>query len=156
MEMIQRRWVNVGHMNTKGRLFGGNLLSWADEDASLFAYDNVILTNLPDEDSIELTTAGMCNCQFLKPVKLADRLTFYYKIVHFSNTSITISTKVKSKDQDAYCFFGLITFVGINSNGAPCKIAHRLIDVDVEALKKEPVWEFVECFKKLSKKGLIA
>lgn len=151
MEMIQQRWVNVGNMNTKGRLFGGQMLAWVDEDTSFLAYDSVILKDFPNEDDIELTTAGLSHCQFLKPVKLADRLTFNYKVAHVGNASITFSAKVMNSK--ACCFFGFLTFAGINKDGVPCKISHRLVNVDIEKIRNDVAWNFVESAKKLSKQA---
>jgi acyl-CoA hydrolase len=124
-------------MNSKGNLFGGKMLAWV---ASIFAIQNV--------NNELLVTAGMYNAQFLKPVKLGDLLSFDYKVAHIGKASITIASTVYSKKYRSICFFGLVTFCSVDDNGKPCAIQHEHC---IKTLKKEPIWDYVENFRKLSK-----
>jgi acyl-CoA hydrolase len=162
MIMHQERWVQGWHMNSKNILFGGQLLSWVDEDTTMLAY-NCVRTE--DGGKFDLVTAGMNHVQFLKEVPLGDRLIFSYKLVHVGRKSLTIAARVmsyehdKKSNHDSDVFKALVTLCLVQRlEGktitrsimwgdkwgenllAEC-VTHR---DGLEQLKKDEMWAFVE------------
>lgn len=174
MIMHQERWVQGWHMNARNVLFGGQLLSWVDEDTTMLAY-NCVRT----EDAgmkLDLVTVGMNHIQFLKEVNRGDRLIFSYKLVHVGRKTLTIAANVmsyehdKSSNHDSDVFKALVTLCLVdasscNVNGksrsimrgdkwdenllAEC-VTHR---DELERIKRDEMWDFVEKMLAARKEG---
>jgi len=165
MIMNAERWVQGWHMNARNVLFGGQLLSWVDEDTSMLAYNCVRTEDAGTK--LDLVTVGMHHVCFRKEVQRGDRLIFSYRLVHVGRTSLTIAARVlsyehdKSHNHDSEVFKALVTLCLVdssscNANGktrsimwgdkwednllAEC-VTHR---DGLEQLKKDEMWAFVE------------
>jgi acyl-CoA hydrolase len=115
-DMEQFRWVQGWHMNSTNILFGGQMLSWADEDTAMLAHEACV-------PGCRLTTGGFDRVSFITPCHHGDRLRFCYTIVHLGNKSMTILAKVyrrwslKEKEDfhpEALAFECLVTMVCLN------------------------------------------
>lgn len=133
--MIQKRWVNTTDLNTKGVLFGGRLLTWMDEDASIVVAENI--------DSDFVTGRVFCS-DFLKPVEIGELLTFEYTIAHTSRATITVKAEVFNRKHDLV-FRSYISFVGVK-DGKPISICCKT-KVDITSCS----WQFVESYLKFIK-----
>lgn len=128
--MTQKRWVNTTDLNTKGILFGGKLLTWADEDASLLVADSI-----PQD----FVTGRVFNAEFKAPAKAGDILTFYYSLVHLSHATITVKTEVFDKHEEVI-FSAYLSFVAVHG-GAPTPIS---CNYDIPVTND---WRFVEQYR---------
>lgn len=61
-------------------------MSWCDEDATMLVRNNILDGNL--------TTVGADRIRFTAKTNLGERLRFDHEIVHISNTSMTVLSKV--------------------------------------------------------------
>jgi acyl-CoA hydrolase len=84
--------------------------------------------------------------KFLKPVTIGDCLTFSYKIVHTSNSSMTIRVDVESKNFGVIVFTGYITFVAVK-DGKPTELNHKCLVLN----PNDDDYKFVERFRKFLK-----
>lgn len=134
-KLTQKRWVNTTDLNSKGILFGGRLLAWVDEDASLLVADSI------DQ---EFVTGRVFNSEFIAPVKAGQRLTFCYYLAHRSNATITVVAEVFD-ELEQRVFSSYVTFVGIK-DGKPVEITCRY-DISKETID----WHFVEDYRKFLK-----
>lgn len=132
--MTQKRWVNTTDLNTKSILFGGRLLTWIDEDASILVKDSI------NEDFV---TGRVFNSEFKAPAKAGEVLTFYYFLVHLSNATITVKAEVFNEKENVV-FSSYITFVAIK-DGKPTEISCKY-DVPETA-----DWFFVEDYREFLK-----
>lgn len=133
--MTNYRWVQGFHINAMGALFGGQLLSWVDEDCTMAA-----ILHVPKD--VVLITAGMDRINFFRPSVAGDRLVFEYEICHVGNSSITVYAAVKNhNNQEVFnCYTTLVRVI----NGVPAP-------VEVTAFESSPRKQFVEQLRKLRK-----
>ncbi len=110
--LAQKRWVNITDLNTKGILFGGKLLSWVDEDASILVAANT------DE---EFVTGRLMLAEFTHPARAGELLSFHYWLVHASHATITVHFGVYNEKKEIRIFHGYITFVAVK-DGKPTTI----------------------------------
>lgn len=112
MKYYTRRFVRPNDLNISDRLFGGQLLSWIDEEAAIYAscqmqHDRVV-------------TKYMSEIDFKTSARLGDILEFGLEVVDAGRTSITTRCEVRNKkSQVAVITIDRIVFVAIGDNGKP-------------------------------------
>lgn len=157
MILHQSRWVQGWHLNARNVLFGGHLLSWVDEDATMLAYDTLIL-----DPGDAIVTVGMNHVKFMQPVKLGDRLICSYSVVHIGNKSLTVKAHIMSHNLDtpennrnSQIFRALITMCRIDELNNVKSIIwgegfmENCLDSEFNMgggnmMRKDPMWAFVE------------
>ncbi|MBV7316738.1 acyl-CoA thioesterase [Shewanella sp. NIFS-20-20] len=112
MKYYSRRWVKPEHLNPVNTLFGGQLLSWIDEEAAIFAScqmkSNFHVTKIISE------------INFLTPARQGDVLEFGLEVIHMGLTSITIACHVRNKESGlAVVSIDKIVFVNLDAQGKP-------------------------------------
>ncbi|WP_394200210.1 acyl-CoA thioesterase [Shewanella waksmanii] len=89
MKYYSRRFIKPEHLNPANALFGGQLLSWIDEEAAIFAAcqtrSNSIVTKLISE------------INFMTPARQGDVLEFGLELVSAGSSSITVRCEVRNK-----------------------------------------------------------
>ena len=104
-------------MNTSNRLFGGQLLSWIDEEAAIYAscqmkHDRVV-------------TKFMSEIDFKISAKLGDILEIGLEVVDVGRTSLSMRCEVRQKKtREAVIFVERIVFVSIDTEGIPVQHGH--------------------------------
>ena len=112
MKYYTRRFVRPNDLNSSDRLFGGQLLSWIDEEAAIYAacqmkHDRVV-------------TKYMSEIDFRSSAQLSDILEFGLKVNEAGRTSLSLRCKVRNKKtQVVVITIERIVFVAINDNGIP-------------------------------------
>lgn len=115
MRYYTRRFVRPNDLNTSDRLFGGQLLSWIDEEAAIFAtcqmkHDKVVTKYISEID-------------FKTSAQLGDILEFGLEVTGAGRTSLTMRCEVRNKKtQIIVITIDRIVFVSMSSEGKP--IAH--------------------------------
>ncbi len=110
MKYYTRRFVKPNDLNTSDRLFGGQLLSWIDEEAAIYAscqikHDRVVTKYISEID-------------FKTSARLGDILEFGLEVVDSGRTSITLRCEVRNKKtQIVVIAIERIVFVAINNEG---------------------------------------
>ena len=118
MKYYSRRFVKPTDLNVSDSLFGGQLLSWIDEEAAIYAscqmkHDKVVTKYLSEID-------------FKKSARVGDILEFGMQVVDCGRTSLTIGCEVrKKKTQEIVITIDRIVFVAIDDKGKP--VLHRYI-----------------------------
>ena len=113
MIFSSRRLVKQEDLNPNSHLFGGRLLEWIDEEASIFA----ICQFAPDA---KITTAHMSSIDFTGSAKLGDILEIGTSLVKIGRTSITISCVVRNvQTKTQIVKVENIVVVNLDENGTP-------------------------------------
>ncbi len=99
-------------LGVAGNLFGGNMMSWIDEVAAIFAIQ------VTGEDN--MVTVHYSDMTFKNPVRERDIVDFYCGKVRRGNTSVTFEVMAKCKDRTVFC--ADCVFVAIDPNGMKKKI----------------------------------
>lgn len=113
MKSVTKQLVMHEHLNRRGDLFGGQMMSWMDIAAAIHAYE---VTNM------QCVTVAVDRIEFLKPVSLGDLVTFEVTEKTRGMTSITLDVKVyKSnlKDKMIEVARSNFKFVAIDDEGNP-------------------------------------
>lgn len=117
-----RRLIKNEDLNPRGTLFGGRLLEFIDEEASIFAH-----TVLP---SGHMVTKSISEIEFLTPVYLGDIITIGCELTYIGKTSITLKCEVKKLlSGEIVTQIDKICFVFVDETGKPKK--HNLIKYDL-------------------------
>ena len=112
MKYYTRRFVKPNDLNTSDRLFGGQLLSWIDEEAAIYAtcqmkHDRVV-------------TKYMSEIDFKTSARLGDILEFGLEVIDAGRTSITMRCEVRNKKTQVVAItIERIVFVAISDEGKP-------------------------------------
>jgi acyl-CoA hydrolase len=103
--------------NTLGNLFGGQLLAWMDEIASVSAHRHCKRV---------CVTASINNVAFQHPIKLADIVTLEAKVSRSFNSSMEIFIDVFVEDfntgKKTKCNEAIYTFVAVDQLGNPIHV----------------------------------
>lgn len=114
-----QRMVMYPHLNAAGILFGGQALSWIDEEAIIFA------TQLLDTQ--RLATIKMSEVYFKNPANLGDIVVIGTELLSTGKTSITVRCEIKNKTSDKVILaVEEIVIVALDYNKKPTK--HILSD----------------------------
>lgn len=127
--MIQHRWVQGFHLNARGMLFGGVLLAFVDEDATMVAY-NV----KKNEANVDFVTAGIDRVSFYAPAARGDRLRFEYEVGHVGKSSIAVFCNVYNQRNEKI-FSAIFTMVCVNTDGRPETVQPCLKDIKLDETK---------------------
>ena len=103
--------------NTIGNLFGGQLLAWMDEIASVSAHRHCRRV---------VVTASVNNVSFQKPIKQASIVTLEAKVSRAFYSSMEIFIDVYVEDhvtgKKEKCNEAIYTFVAVDQNGGPIQV----------------------------------
>ena len=112
MKYYTRRFIRPNDLNTSNRLFGGQLLSWIDEEAAIYAscqmkHDHVVTKYISEID-------------FKTSARLGDILEIGLEVVSFGQTSLNMRCEVRQKKSHAAVIIvDRIVFVSIDKRGKP-------------------------------------
>lgn len=93
-ERVYRKLVMYADLNAAGTIFGGQLVSWMDEAAAIYAGEKM--------QTRRIVTKKIAELVFNEPANLGDLLEIWCKVTKEGNTSLTASTVVirRSKGTD--------------------------------------------------------
>ncbi|MCE9787242.1 acyl-CoA thioesterase [Shewanella chilikensis] len=117
MKYYSRRLVKHEHLNPAGALFGGQLMSWIDEEAAIFAACQM--------KSVSHVTKLISEINFMTPAKLGDVIEFGLELISLGHTSITIRCEVRNKLNLAP-IVSIDKMVFVNVNGAGLPVPHGM------------------------------
>ena len=151
--MENHRFLSSRHMNTIGTLFGGQILSWFDEEAALFAYEC-----LGEQEPKRMTGVCVYSFNFLKPAYIKDRIRSRWEIVHIGKTSLTVKGIYEAWQLDANDFQqkwtkvaqGYSCLCSITQEGKPTAFNLKP-EIDVEEIKLKKEWDVIENLKALTR-----
>lgn len=118
MNFKTRKLIKYEDLNARGTLFGGQVLKWIDEEASIFTICQL--------GRRSIVTKAMSEVNFVSSAKLGDVIEIGCELVGFGTTSVTISCEARNKDTEKTIIrIDKIVFVSVDENGRP--IPHGII-----------------------------
>lgn len=107
------------HLNAAGILFGGQALAWIDEEAIIFAADQLGTT--------KLATVKMSEVVFKSAANIGDIVIMGSELVKIGRTSITVRCEIKNKTTDKVILdVPEIVMVALDYNKKP--VEHKLYE----------------------------
>ena len=119
MKYFTRRFVRPSDLNMSDRLFGGQLLSWIDEEAAIYAscqmrHDKVV-------------TKYMSEIDFKLSAKKGDILEFGMEVIESRRTSLSVKCQVRhKKTKNVVIQVDRIVFVALGEDGVPVRFEPAL------------------------------
>ena len=107
-----RKLIKPSDLNPRGTLFGGQLLKWIDEEASIFAICQL--------GSPNVVTKAMSEIDFVSTAKVGDIIEFGMDLVKFGTTSVKLFCDVRNKNtKQSIIKIEKIIFVLLDEDGKP-------------------------------------
>ena len=130
---MSRKIVMGEDLNGAGRLFGGRLMEWVDENAALFCMTQM--------GTRQIVTKKISEVIFNEPADLGDVLEFLCRVKEAGRTSLTAQCRVMTKriakgDKRKLIVACDLVFVALGSDGRPTPHAYSA------ALADSPGFEF--------------
>lgn len=118
-----RKWVRPEDLNANGTLFGGSLLRWIDEEATVYAI--VQLGNR------RVVTKFMSEIDFVSSAKLGDVIEMGLKATVFGRTSLTMRAEVRNMiTRHTILTIERVVFVNLGPDGQPAPHGYDTITYD--------------------------
>ncbi|ABV35862.1 thioesterase superfamily protein [Shewanella sediminis HAW-EB3] len=117
MKYYSRRFIKPEHLNPANALFGGQLLSWIDEEAAIFAGCQM--------KSVSIVTKLISEINFMAPARQGDVIEFGLELISAGSTSIVVRCEVRNKmtHLPVVCINKMV-FVNVDEKGVP--LAHGI------------------------------
>tara|TARA_B100001758_G_C18302368_1_gene553128 strand:+ start:199 stop:714 length:516 start_codon:yes stop_codon:yes gene_type:complete len=113
--------------NTLGNLFGGQLLAWMDEIASVSAHRHCRRV---------VVTASVNNVSFQRPIKQASIVTLEAKVsrAFYSSMEVFVDVFVENHvtGKKEMCNEAIYTFVAVDQNGGPIQVPEIVFETEDE------------------------
>lgn len=112
MNFKTRKLIKYEDLNSRGSLFGGQLLKWIDEEASIYTVCQLETNNI--------VTKLVSEINFMKPAYLNDIIEIGVDVVSFGKTSITLEVIARIKDtKNEILKIDKMVFVSVDEDGRP-------------------------------------
>ena len=122
MKFYTRKLIKPGDLNPNNTLFGGALLRWIDEEASLHAMSLM--------SSKHVVTKYISEIDFISSAKQGDIVEIGLEFLKVGTTSLTLRCEVRSLwDKKAILTIDKLVFVRVNEEERP--VAHGLSYNDI-------------------------
>jgi len=124
MKYYTRRLIKPNDLNGADTLFGGQLLSWIDEEAAIYAacqmkHDRVVTKYISEID-------------FKTSARTGDVLEFGVEVVDAGRTSLSTCCEVRNKKTGVIVItIDRMVFVAINTEGKPVPHGYRVAEFNV-------------------------
>ncbi|MEM7250188.1 MAG: hotdog domain-containing protein [Pseudomonadota bacterium] len=116
MKFYSRRVVKPNDLNPAHRLFGGQLLSWIDEEAAIYAACQM--------QHPHIVTKFISEVNFVHGARTGDILEFGFEVSSAGRSSLTLHCEVRNKvTLERIIWIDRIVFVSLDTTGRP--VAHR-------------------------------
>ena len=124
MKYRTRKLIKPEDLNSRGTLFGGQLLKWIDEEAAIFAMCQ--LSREGDNEVPNIVTKAISEIDFQSSAYVGDIIEIGCNLVSFGTTSVTLECEVRNKQtQEIIVKIDKIVFVRLDKRGKP--IPHGFI-----------------------------
>ncbi|ASJ97527.1 MULTISPECIES: acyl-CoA thioesterase [Shewanella] len=112
MKYYSRRFIKPEHLNPANALFGGQLLSWIDEEAAIFAACQM--------NSQSIVTKLISEINFMTPARQGDVIEFGLELISAGVSSITVCCEVRNKvTRLPVVTINKMIFVNVDESGLP-------------------------------------
>ena len=112
MEFTTRKWIRPEDLNANGTLFGGSLLKWIDEEATIYT-----ITQLGNR---RVVTKIISEINFISSAIQGDIVEMGIVATEFGRTSLTMRAEVRNMiTKKIILTIDHIVFVSLNESGDP-------------------------------------
>ncbi len=123
MESKISRLVQSRHLNGRGVMFGGEILSWMDECAGITAQRYA-------GPEVMMTTVAVKEANFYKPIALGSFIDVISDIESIGNTSIRMKVALYKdpgvgEEEPTLMADAIFIFVALDKDGKPTKIRRQ-------------------------------
>jgi acyl-CoA hydrolase len=130
IEFTTRKWVRPEDLNANGTLFGGSLLKWIDEEATIYA-----ILQLGNR---RVVTKIISEINFVSSAIEGDLIEMGLIATKFGTTSITMRAEVRNMvTKKNILTVDHIVFVGLNAEGKPFPHGYTSVSSDRDRLPQE-------------------
>jgi acyl-CoA hydrolase len=118
-----RKWVRPEDLNANGTLFGGSLLKWIDEEATIYA--------IVQMGNRRVVTKIMSEINFVASAQEGDIIEMGLTATEFGRSSLTMRAEVRNMiTRNSILTIDRIVFVNLGDDGRPAP--HGYTDVTFE------------------------
>ena len=124
--------IKYNDLNSAGRLFGGQLVSWIDEVAGAVALRHT---------GLNVTTASIDNLTFKRGAFLHDRLVLLGRMTYVGRSSCEVRVDSFIEDKEGFrraINRAFLTFVAVDNKGRPMEIPYGL---EVNGISEQARWD---------------
>ncbi|MBQ1311474.1 MAG: acyl-CoA thioesterase [Blautia sp.] len=124
--------IRYENINSTGRLFGGQLISWIDEVAGVVAMRH---------SGLNVTTASIDNLTFKRGAYLNDMVVLIGRMTYVGRTSCEVRVDSYIEDEEGFrreINRAFLTYVAISRDGTPIPIPYGL---DVQTISEKARWD---------------
>ncbi|MCC9196555.1 hotdog domain-containing protein [Arthrobacter sp. zg-Y820] len=122
-----RKWVRPEDLNANGTLFGGSLLRWIDEEATIYA--------ILQMGNGRVVTKFMSEINFVSSAQQGDMIEMGLRATKFGRTSLTMRAEVRNMvTRRSILTIDRIVFVSLDAEGAPAPHGFTEITYDRDRL----------------------
>ena len=112
MEFRTRKFIKPEDLNPRGTLFGGRLLQWIDEEASIYTMCQL--------ETKGVVTKLVSEINFISPAFQGDVIEIGVETIAIGRTSLTLKIIVRNKDTgNIIVEIDKMVFVSIGVDGKP-------------------------------------
>ena len=130
IEFTTRKWVRPEDLNANGTLFGGSLLKWIDEEATIYA-----ILQLGNR---RVVTKLISEINFVASAIEGDLVEMGLVATKFGNTSITMRAEVRNMvTRKSILTVDRIVFVGLDSEGRPSPHGYTEVTTDRDRIPQD-------------------
>ena len=110
MNFRTRKLIRPEHLNSRGTLFGGQVMKWMDEEAAIYAMCQLETSNL--------VTKIVSEINFMSPARNGDIIEFGCQATSLGKSSITMEIEVRNKTtKETIVRIDKMVFVHVDENG---------------------------------------
>lgn len=130
IEFTTRKWVRPEDLNANGTLFGGSLLKWIDEEATIYA-----ILQLGNR---RVVTKLISEINFVSSAIEGDLVEMGLVATKFGNTSITMRAEVRNMvTRKSILTVDRIVFVGLDNQGRPTPHGYTEVTTDRDRIPQD-------------------
>ena len=127
IEFTTRKWVRPEDLNANGTLFGGSLLTWIDEEATIYAISQL--------GNPRVVTKIISEINFVSSAIQGDLIEMGLVAIKFGTTSITMRAEVRNMiTRKNILTVDHIVFVGLGLDGRPVPHGYTEVTEDRDRL----------------------
>ena len=118
-----RKWIRPEDLNANGTLFGGSLLKWIDEEATIYA---IVQLGNP-----RVVTKLVSEINFVSSARQGDLVEMGLRATAFGRTSVTMQARVRNMvTRSSILTIDTLVFVSLDEAGRPAPHGYRDITYD--------------------------
>ena len=123
MRFYTRKWIRPEDLNANGTLFGGSLLKWIDEEATIYT---IVQLGNP-----RVVTKLISEINFVSSAQQGDLVEMGLRATAFGTTSVTMQAQVRNMVTRASILtIDRLVFVSLGEDGRPAR--HGFTEVTYE------------------------